>query len=697
MTVTQKKYQEGIKAFLDWFKNCKGSEKGEGQIFFDRLFQAFGNSGVLGAGAVCEQSVKKRTGKGVAFADLVWKPRVIIELKKRGTPLYKHYDQAFNYWITLVPDRPKYMVLCNFDEFWIYDLNNQLHDPVHKLNTTDLHTNWGALSFLLPKPEEPLFDNHNVAITEQVAKTVGEIYLSMVKRGISKDKAQRFILQLVIALFSEDVGLIPQYTLHKILKKSIDDLKSQKELSLLFKAMAVKNKFDKPTKYKHIEYFNGGIFKQTTAVELFYKETKLLYNASIQNWKKVRPSIFGSLFEGSMDPKRRHGHGIHYTHELDIYKIVGPSIVQPFKEKMSKAKTKREKRKLLKEIQEFKVLDPACGSGNFLYIAFIELRKLEMEILEDLGEGGQIRPSELGLLVSPKNFYGIDTNKFGLELAKVALAIGRKLLADEFNIQDPSLPLDDLDNNFLFEDALFTEWPTVDAIIGNPPYQSKNKIQKEMGVSYINKIRKAHPTVPGRADYCVYWFKKAHDYLSVKGMAGLVGTNTIRENYSREGGLDYIVQNGGIITEAVSSQKWSGEATVYVSIVNWTKDKSYKNKKKKLFIGKSIYLDGYEQELQINELMEINSALSIDVDVSQAKVLNTNKKSKTAYQGQTHGHSDFLIPREQAEKMISKKTIFKDVLKPFLTAHNFIAGKTPLPQRYVIDFSGKNFTASSKI
>ena len=692
MGINQKEHQDRIKAFLNWFKKCKGSEKGEGQIFFDRLFQAFGNPGVLGAGAVCEKPVKKKGGKGVAFADLVWKPRVIIELKKRGTALQKHYDQAFNYWITLVPDRPKYMALCNFDEFWIYDLNNQLYDPVHKLNTKDLQTAWRALKFLLPIDEEPSFDNHNVAITERVAKTIGEIYLSMVERGVLKDKAQRFILQLVIALFSEDVGLIPQDTLHEILKKCLLDLPFQKELSLLFKAMAVKNKFDKPKKYKHIEYFNGGIFKKTNALELSYKEVELLHDASKQNWEKVRPSIFGSLFEGSMNPKRRHGHGIHYTHELDIYKIVGPCIVRPFQEKINKVKTKREKRKLLKEIQEFKVLDPACGSGNFLYIAFRELRKLEMEILEDLGEGGQIRPSEFGLLVSPKNFYGIDTNKFGLELAKVALSIGRKLLADEFNIQDPSLPFDDLDNNFLAEDALLIDkWPKVDAIIGNPPYQSKNKIQQEMGVSYINKIREAYPTIPGRADYCVYWFKKAHDHLSKKGMAGLVGTNTIRQNYSRKGSLDYIIQNGGIITEAVSSQKWSGEAAVYVSVVNWTKDQSYNKKTKRLFINK-----GSATDFKIYNLKEINSALSIDTDVSHAKVLSSNRKSKTAYQGQTHGHSSFLIPRKEAEKMIFKKMIFKDVLKPFLTAHNFIAGKTPLPQRYVIDFSGKTLIQAQK-
>ena len=495
-----------IKAFLKWFKNCRGSEKSEGQIFFDRLFQAFGNQGVLSAKARCEEPVKKRTGKGIAFADLVWKPRVIIELKKRGTDLQKHYDQAFDYWITLVPNRPKYMVLCNFDEFWIYDLNSQLYDPVHKLWTKDLENSWGALKFLLPVEEEPIFNNHNVAITKTAAQNIGNIYLSLIKRGVSKNKAQRFVLQLVIALFSEDVGLLPQYTLQEILRKCLINLSAQKELILLFKAMAFKKPADKPKKYQNISYFNGGIFKKINAVELSYKELELLHSAGKQNWQKVRPSIFGSLFEGSMEPKRRHKHGIHYTHELDIYKIVGPSISRPFQEKIKKAKTKKDKRKLLKEIQEFKVLDPACGCGNFLYIAFRELRKLEMEILNSLDEGHYIRSSVDGFSVSPKNFYGIDTNTFGLELAKVALSIGRKMLADEFNIQDSALPFDDLDSNFLSEDALFTKWPDVNAIIGNPPFQSKNKIQQEMGVSYINKIRKAYPDMPGRADYSVYWF-----------------------------------------------------------------------------------------------------------------------------------------------------------------------------------------------
>ena len=183
-------------------------------------------------------------------------------------------------------------------------------------------------------------------------------------------------------------------------------------------------------------------------------------------------------------------------------------------------------------------------------------------------------------LISPRQFFGIDQDSFGIELAKVTLMLAKKLALDEavealdrrqidLDLQeDHALPLDNLDANFTCGDALFRDWPRVDAIIGNPPFQSKNKMQEEYGPAYVNAVRKRYPEVPGRADYCVYWFRRAHDRLAPGNRAGLVGTNTIRQNYSREGGLDYIAGHGGTITEAVSAQVWSGEAAVHVSIAN---------------------------------------------------------------------------------------------------------------------------------
>ena len=144
---------------------------------------------------------------------------------------------------------------------------------------------------------------------------------------------------------------------------------------------------------------------------------------------------------------------------------------------------------------------------------------------------------------------------------------------------DEGLPLDRLESNIICDDALFCVWPEFDVVIGNPPYQSKNKMQQEMDKDYIDHVRAHYPNVSGRADYCVYWFRRTHDEMKPGQRAGLVGTNTIRQNYSREGGLDYIVNNNGTITDAVSTQVWLGDAVVHVSIVNWVKGKTQGKKR----------------------------------------------------------------------------------------------------------------------
>lgn len=685
MTQDNKRKQK-FEAFLTYFqKHIQGNEKGEGQVFFEHLLQAFGNPGFREVGATCEELIKKRKGKR-GFADFIWEPRVIIELKKRGELLHKYYDQAAEYWNHRVP-RLNYMVLCNFDEFWIYDLNQQLYDPVHKLNIRDLPDNWGPLAFLFPKEEEPVFDNHNVKVTKEVASKVGNIYYSLVKKGVNEKKAQRFVLQIVVALFSEDVGLIPKYTAQKILsdivKKSVD----QKELETLLLSMATDKKQLKSKKYKDIPFFNGGLFEKVESVNLHYSEIHSLYEASKEDWGKVRPSIFGSIFESSMGKDLRHGHGIHYTSELDIQKIVFPTIVKPFKEKIQNLKTKKDLKKILSEIRNFKVLDPACGSGNFLYIAFRELRRLEVEVLEKLGENlKQVR----GFAVSPKNFYGIDTNKFGLELAKVALSVGRKMSADECNVHDPSLPFDDLESNFSDEDALLTEWPKVDAIIGNPPFLSSRKMKVKLRVKDVDRVRKQFLDVPGRADYCVYWFRKAHDNLKLGQRAGLVGTNTIRENYSRQGGLDYIVKNKGTITYAISTQVWSGEANVHVSIVNWIKG-TFQGKKKLLTqLGNKV-----NSPWNIETPKKINSSLSSKISTKDAKVLKINNTPKRCFQGQTTGTSGFYLSKEKYHSFIKKNSINSIVIFPFFVGKEILSKKR-VPKRFIIDFNQMSLLEAKK-
>jgi type II restriction/modification system DNA methylase subunit YeeA len=236
-------------------------------------------------------------------------------------------------------------------------------------------------------------------------------------------------------------------------------------------------------------------------------------------------------------------------------------------------------------MHKFTVLDPACGSGNFLYIAYRELKRLEARIIERRSEMSKKLTAEQRVIgfVTAANFYGMDVNPFAIELAKVTMMIARKLAIDELHISEHALPLDNLDANFVACDALIdqqgnpTVWPNADAIIGNPPFLGAKRLKPERGADYVNAIRKAYPEVPGMADYCVYWLRRAHDLLEpctpedpLTGRAGLVGTQNIRNNQSRVGGLDHIVQDGTIV-EAVDNQPWSGEANVHVSIANWVK------------------------------------------------------------------------------------------------------------------------------
>jgi hypothetical protein len=408
-----------------------------------------------------------------------------------------------------------------------------------------------------------------------------------------------------------------------------------------------------------------------------------------------------------MGEKERHAAGAHFTSEADIQRVVLPTIVKPWQERIKKAETLKDLLAILNELIEFRVLDPACGSGNFLYVAYRELKRVEMDVLAKIHENFKERSRAIvgtTSLVSIHQFYGIDRNSFAVELAKVTLMLAKELALTETQsllnaIQpdlplhfDKALPLDNLDANIRCDDALFCEWPKVQAIIGNPPYQSKNKMQQEYGPAYVSKVRRLHnESIPGRADYCVYWFRRAQDELPDGGRAGLVGTNTIRQNYSREGGLDYIVQHGGTITEAVSSQAWSGDAAVHVSILNWIKGEQ--DGKKKLYTQLG---DRRDSPWQVVEVDYINSALSSKADVTGDKRLRVNIESKVCYQGQTHGHEGFILSKDEAIEILQESSAYAEVIYPYLTADHLFTSKPPLPQRYVIDFHPRDVLTAGR-
>ncbi len=559
--------EQAFHDFAAFAAKLKGDEKSEAQTFLFHLLEAFGHdANTLPEGSTFEYRVRF-PGDRTKFADFVWPGRVLIEMKSRGEKLSRHYQQTFDYWLNLVPHRPPYVVLCDFTELWIYDFNTQLQEPLDRVPVADLVNRHSALNFLYPRKITPIFGNNWVEVTREAAKDVANVFNSLVARGESREAARRFVLQCVVAMFSEDIGLLPEDMFTGILdecrKAENPTGASYDLLGNLFRQM----NDPKPARggrYAGVDYFNGGLFSKVEPLELQPAALGLLFDAAKENWSKVQPVIFGTLFEGSLGKEERHALGAHFTYEADIQKIVRPTIVRPWEERIAAAKNVAEMLELLRQLRAFRVLDPACGSGNFLFVAYRALRELEQNLLVKLFAQDKRQFERVGTAsgISPRQFFGLDVNDNAVETAKVTLMLARRLASrqahefwdahadilpggDSHALQfEKDLPLDNLDDNIKCADALFTPWPEVDVIIGNPPYLGSRFLAKEHGYDYARKIHAAFSDVPKMADFCVYWFRLAHDHLKQGQRAGFVATKTISQNESREASLDYVVKNG---------------------------------------------------------------------------------------------------------------------------------------------------------
>lgn len=657
-----------------------GDEKGESQIFLERLFRAFGHAGVAEAGATLEHRLKKKDDKGTSFADLLWPGRCLIEMKKSGADLLQHYRQAFDYWVRAVPDRPRYVLLCNFDEFWIYDFNVQLDEPMDRIPLEKLSQKWDALAFLLPQEKKPSFGNDLVAVTREAAAQVSSVFRTLRERSIDRLQAQRFVLQSVMAMFAQDIGLLPGHLFSQAVQDSIDGESSYDLIFGLFREMNTPG--NTPAgRFKGTPYFNGGLFSEIAGFDLERDELVRLHSACQTDWSAVRPEIFGTLFETSMDLGERHAYGAHFTSQADIALVVGPTIVEPWRAKIEDAKTIADLEGLLGELANFKVLDPACGSGNFLYVAYREIRRLERDIHKKLAERRRSGSNVQGMIsfIPTANFYGIDNNQFAVEVAKVTMMLAKKLSSDELHDDPQVLPLENLDGSIVAADALFVEWPEVDSIVGNPPYMGRRRMPGELGPEYCQRLAERYPNVRGVSDFVTYWFPLAHDHLNRGGRAGFVATNSIRDNQSRIPSLDYIVDNGGHIFDAVSSKPWSGDAVVHVSIVNWSKGVDVK--------PKVLWLNDGDLRLTTER---ISSALSAEIDARKAVPLHSNRTPATCFQGQTPGiSSGYLIDRVRRREILAREPETAKFIHPFLGGRQLL--HSVAIDRWVIDVPDSEF------
>jgi hypothetical protein len=575
-------------------------------------------------------------------------------------------------------------VLCAFQRFEVWEPGSYPNGPRAEFELRELPDQIDALQFLADR--EPIFTGTQAAVTRDAVRLVTDLYGELrERRAAAPDVLRDFILQSVWCMFAEDLGQLEHRLFTQLIDGLLEDTRrsSADDLGQLFEWLNRDEPRPPGGLYSDTRYVNGGLFEHPARVHLDLQELQVLRLACESDWRKVVPHIFGSLLEGSLGPEAQHDLGAHYTHEADIAKVVRPSIVEPWSQRIEAADTLREVQHLQNELLNYVVLDPACGSGNFLYIAYRELRRLEQRLHErerDLRIAGGLRAEQHALTAffPLQNIKGIEIDAFAVNLARVTLWMAHKLAVDELDLPERTLPLEDL-SGIQAGDALRIQWPRASVIIGNPPFHGDRNLRRLVGDAYIEWLKRTFKC--GVKDHCVYWFRKAHDHLEPGQRAGLVGTNSITQNRARPASLDYVIDNGGAILDAVSSQDWPGAAAVDVSIVNWMKDGDPPT---------SVKLDGEPIHEPIS-----GSLRPWSIAVERASVLPQN--AGHAFFGPIPGGRGFVLSdHEAADLLAGKAPEWHQVIRSYLIGDDLTKDPRQSAGRWIIDFGHRSLEEAAR-
>ena len=540
-----------------------------------------------------ERGARKDTG-GDGWAD-VWKRHCFAwEYKGRQANLDAAFNQLRQYALAL--ENPPLLIVSDMARFRIRTNWTNSVSLTHEFTLEDL-ADAGVrdkLKWAMSDPERLRPGESRQALTERAAATFAELAQSLRERGHEPQRVAHFVNRLVFCMFAEDVGLLPDNMFTRMLEHARKRPDEFTELSRdLFGAMASGGRIG----FEAVAWFNGGLFDDNATLPLQRTEIDVALKAAALDWSEIDPSIFGTLFERGLDPDKRSQLGAHYTDREKIMLIVEPVIVRPLlaewettkagigatieradAAKSTAARTRlrqqveRSLRSFLERLRKFIVLDPACGSGNFLYMA--------LHMLKDIEHRVQLEAEAMGLqrgfpAVGPANVKGIEINAYAAELARVSVWIGeiQWMRRNGFReARDPILkPLETIEcrDAILAPDGSEPDWPKADVIVGNPPFLGNRKMRGELGRDVAETLPKLYRgMVRGKPDLVCYWFAKSGRLMAEGNLqrAGLVATNSIRGGTNRAV-LDKIVALGTIF-DAWSDEPWVIDgAAVRVSLI----------------------------------------------------------------------------------------------------------------------------------
>ena len=582
--------------FAESYKNAE-REEAEAQSFQTDFLNVLGID--RRRVAIFEKKVKCMDG-GNGYIDLFWPGHILIEMKSRGKDRAAAYEQARRYALSLKPgEMPHGILICDFQTWDFYDLDAG-----------------GALtSFTLEQLPEYIHLFHYLAgyerrqyveedpVNIKAAELMGELHDRLKAIGYTGHVLEVYLVRLLFCLFADDTGIFERdHFLNYLRDCTAEDGRDLAPLlAELFQVLNTPEERRFCTRngiLLALPYVNGGLFAEYLPMPAFDAEMRqILIDCCTLDWGKISPAIFGSMFQSVMKPEERRSLGAHYTSERNILKLINPLFMDSLREEFARICADRSTRRQ-KNLEEFhnklaalNFLDPACGCGNFLVIAYRELRQLELEVIRQLESTGQmfLDISEL-CKVSVDQFYGIEIEEFPAQIAQVAMW----LMDHQMNIEVGShfgryfarIPLK-ASATIVCANALRIDWETVvpkeklSYIMGNPPfvgYSNQTKEQKEDIERLFAGNKRA-----GKLDFVAGWYKKTADYtLNTKVQCAFVSTNSITQGEQAATLWQPLIQRGLSINFAHRTFRWSNEArgvaAVHCVIVGFSMHESNSNK-----------------------------------------------------------------------------------------------------------------------
>ena len=607
-----KEQKQKAKQFVEtWTKKIEETEQGKSnerqfcQLFWTTLLSEVFEIENIAQFINFEKPVPKEFSSGKNFIDgYIESTKVLIEQKASKVDLSKGELQSDGQYLTpfqqanrygynqSYSERPRWIVVSNFVSFEIHDMENQNSQP-YVIQLKDLPDELHNLSMLYDTGKKEI--KEEMALSVEAGKIVDELYEILAVKYNDSPAHQRSLnmlcVRLIFMLYADDAELFGKKGMFHSFVESYSAENLGEGIKQLFAVLNVKDKernekfFDLDEKFSQFPYVNGNLFSETdNLIPRFNEELKsLLLEKGNFNWKDISPTIFGAVFESTLNPETRHDGGMHYTSIENIHKVIDPLFLDDLKAEFesikNSSKSRNQKKKEFEELQnkisKIKIFDPACGSGNFLTESFLSLRRLENEILKELEHDGLFVDDYIK--VSIQQFYGIEINDFAVSVAKTALWIAEAQMyldaPSSVNSKGDFFPLETY-TNIVEGNALRLDWKTVFTpachseldseslyIIGNPPFLGKKEQKKEQKDELTSLFPKTVKGV-GNLDYVSGWYVKALDLIkNTNAKCCFVSTNSITQGEQVPILWKYLVENGLSIDFAYRTFRWDSEST----------------------------------------------------------------------------------------------------------------------------------------